>query len=223
MTPHRLFARTRLDRALLCATALLLAGASQAGELYGQVGLPGVGLGYAHPVSPAFTLRGDVVTLGNHRKTATESGIQYDGTLKANRVGLYGDWFPFNGVFRFTGGVTSNNYKLTLDASGAGGSLTVGNRTYATSAADGLNVQIQFPKTTPYLGLGWGHQQASGLRFAVDLGASIGRAKLTAVGRGVLADPAAQADIDAELAELRDGVGKVRVLPQISFALGYSF
>ena len=212
-----------LAAALVLSLGVLTTTASSAGEVYGQIGLPGVGLGYAHPVSPSFTVRGDFVTLGSHEKTTTESGINYVGKLKASRIGLFGDWFPFGGVFRLTGGVTSNNFKLDLDASGAGGTLEVGGNTYTTTAADGLNVQIEFPKTTPYLGIGWGHQASTGLRFAADLGASLGRATVTAVGRGQLANPAAQADIDRELAELRDGVGKIRALPQISVSIGYSF
>jgi hypothetical protein len=44
------------------------------------------------------------------------------------------------------------------------------------------------------------------------------------VGRGQLAtDPNAQADIDRELAEINNGIGKVSLLPQFSFSLGYSF
>jgi hypothetical protein len=211
-----------LATTLVLSLGALITTASQAGEVYGQVGLPGVGLGYAQPLNPSFTVRGDFVTLGSHEKTTTESGINYVGKLKASRVGVFGDWFPFSGVFRLTGGVTLNNFKFDLDASGSGGTLNVGGQTYG-NANDGLNVLIEFPKTTPYLGIGWGHQAATGMRFAADLGASIGRATVTAVGRGQLASPSAQADIDREMAELRDGVGKIRVLPQISVSVGYSF
>lgn len=209
--------------AAVLGLGLLAATASQAGEVYVQAGLPGVGLGYAHPLSPSLGLRADFVTLGSHDKTQTESGIAYNGKIDTRRVGVYADWFVFSGSFRLTGGMTSNNYKLALDASGAGGTLTVGNTTYTTTAADGLNIQIEFPKTTPYLGLGFGHQMASGFRFSTDIGASIGRAKVTAVGRGQLAASASQSDIDAELADVREGVGKVRLLPQLSFSVGYSF
>lgn len=42
--------------------------------------------------------------------------------------------------------------------------------------------------------------------------------------RGALAsEPDIQANLDKELAELRDGVGKVRAIPQLSVAIGYSF
>lgn len=212
-------------RTLALASAFFMATAcAYAGEVYGTVGFPGAGLGYAHPLGSSLTVRGEFTTLGTHRKQYEEEGIRYEGELKTNRTGLFLDWFPFDGVFRLTGGVTAQDYKLTLDASGASGSITVGDTTYTgLSAADGLNVQIKFPRTTPYLGLGWGHQAASGLRFSFDLGASIGKAKVTATTRGQLASEAAQADVDKELQEVRDGVGKVKVLPQISFAIGYSF
>ncbi len=216
---------SRLSRSLALATLGLGALTAQAGEIYANAGFPGVGLGYAHPINSHFALRGDFMTLGTHKKDMNEEGIDYKGTLSTSRVALFADYFPFGGVFRLTAGITANNYKLELDASGASGELTVGDTTYrGLTAADGLNVKIKLPKTTPYLGIGWGHQQESGFRFAFDLGAIIGKAKLDATTRGALAsDPTIQAELDKELAELRDGVGKIKALPQITFSLGYSF
>lgn len=201
-----------------------LGSSAQAGEIYVGLGLPGVGLGYAQPVSPGVTVRGDVFTLGSRDANETESGISYRGNYKLQRAALLADWFPFEGSFRLTGGAAFNTYKITLDASGAGGTLTIGDRTYTTTAADGLNVQVKFPNTTPYIGIGWGHQTGSGLRFSADIGASIGKAKVTAVARGQLAaQPDIQQNIDKELVELRDGVGKIKAIPQLSIGLGYSF
>lgn len=216
---------SRLSRSLVLATLGLGALTAQAGEIYANAGFPGVGLGYAHPINSHFALRGDFMTLGTHKKDMNEEGIDYKGTLSTSRVALFADYFPFGGVFRLTAGLTANNYKLELDASGAGGEITVGDKTYTgLTAADGLNVKIKFPKTTPYLGIGWGHQQESGFRFAFDIGAMIGKAELDATARGALAsDPTFQAELDKELAELRDGVGKVKAIPQITFSLGYSF
>ncbi len=216
--------RRHLATACSLAAAVLFAAPAQAGELYTGIGIPGIGLGYAQPVNESFTLRGDIYTLGSRSKSTVENGINYDGQYKLQRSALLADWFPFAGSFRFTGGAAFNTYKITLDANGAGGSITIGDRTYVTTAADGLKVQVEFPKSTPYIGIGWGHQSGSGLRFSADIGASIGRATVTATARGQLAtQPDIQANIDKELVDLRDGVGKVRAVPQLSIGLGYSF
>ncbi len=217
-------ARRHLAAACSLAAIALCSATVHAGEIYTGIGIPGIGLGYAQPMSERFTLRGDIYTLGSRSKSTVEEGINYDGNYKLQRAALLADWFPFAGSFRFTAGAAFNTYKITLDANGAGGSITIGDRTYTTTVADGLKVQIEFPKTTPYIGIGWGHQTGSGLRFSADIGASIGRATVSATPRGQLAaQPDIQTNIDKELAELRDGVAKVRAVPQLSIGLGYSF
>ncbi len=217
----------RISRFVACAAVALptvLVAPAQAAEIYVPLGVPGVGLGIAQPIGPLFGIRADFMTLGQREKTLDENGIQYNGKYKLNRAALLADVFPFAGTFRITMGAAFNKYDIVLDASGAGGTLSIGDRTYTTTAADGLNVAVTFPKTTPYVGIGWGHQMDSGFRFSFDLGAAVGKAKVTATPRGALANQAdIQANIDKELTELRDGVGKVRAIPQISISLGYSF
>ena len=210
-------------RLTLCLCLLPLAGAAAAGEVYLQAGLPGVGIGYAEPISSFFGLRGDYVTLGSRDKDTVEEGITYRGHVKTGRGGVYADWYPFAGSFRFSIGATANQFKVNLDASGAGTTINVGGTNYVLAANDGLAVEVKFPSTTPYAGFGWGHQASNGLRFSLDVGASIGKARFTVTPRGQLAQPSAQADVDRETAELRDGVGKVRAIPQLSVAFGYSF
>lgn len=226
-TPFPVSVRPRSGRRFAAVLALAATGLlpqAQAGEVYANVGLPGIGLGYAHPIDSRFTVRADFMTLGSRSKSTTEEGIRYDGRYKLQRLAVLGDWFPFGGSFRLTGGLSSNQYKVTLDATGENGSLTIGDRTYTTTAADGLKVEVKFPSVTPYLGIGWGHQSASGWRFGADIGALVGRAKVNATVRGALtSEPDIQANLDKELAELRDGVGKVRAIPQLSVAIGYSF
>lgn len=195
-----------------------------AGEVYVPLGIPGIGIGYAHPVNDNFAVRADFITLGQRERTEEDSGISYQVKAKIARTALLVDAFPFSGTFRVSAGLVANNVKLLLDASGAGGSLTIGDRKYTTTAGDGINVQIKFPSTTPYLGIGWGHQTGSGWRFSADLGAAIGTATVSATARGNLAQqPDIQANLDKELAELRNGVGQVKFIPQISIGIGYSF
>ena len=133
---------------------LALAGASfttQAGEVYGGIGLPGLMLGYAHAYSPSLTARVDVATLGSRSGNRTENGIAYAGKIEAHRAGVFGDWFPFAGGFRLTGGVTFNKVGLELGAQpGAGGTITIGGQQVPNlDASDRFDVKIKFPSATP--------------------------------------------------------------------------
>ena len=210
---------------LLLGVAALFAGApsAQAQEIHLKAGLPGYGLGYAHSLTPNVGLRADFLTLGKRSERRNEEGIDYDASLEANRAAVLLDLFPFAGSFRVSLGATSAKYRLDLLATGAAGSLRIGNTTYPTTAADRLAVQVKMPSSMPYLGIGWGHQAGSGLRFSFDLGAAIGKAKLSYQLSGPAAQQVSQADIDAELAELRDGVAKIKAIPQITLGIGYSF
>ncbi|WP_119153277.1 hypothetical protein [Caldimonas tepidiphila] len=209
--------------AALGALCVLSVGA-QAGEIYGNVGLPGVMLGYAQPLSSSLTVRADVATLGSHEKSGKEEGVDYTGKIKVQRTGVFADWFPFQGGFRLTGGMTFNDIKASLSARGDGSFQRIGDTDYRLDADDRFDVEISFPRTTPYLGIGYGHQLAKGLGFVFDLGASLGKAKVSVSTSGDWDDSAeAQRDIERERQELSDGVGKIRVIPQISIGLNYRF
>lgn len=220
-----------MKKSSLTALATLALGAAcgtaaQAAEVYTGVGTHGVMLGIAQPVSPHFTLRGDFGGAGSRTRNEREEGVDYEGKLTYNRAGLFADWFPFANGFRITTGVTFNNMKLDLVAKGNGQQMTIGNNTFVSDPNDRLNVKVEFPKTTPFLGIGYGHQLSEGWGFTFDLGASIGKAKVSETHSGPnLGNSAAvsQADIDAELAELRDGVGKVKAIPMIAIGFNYRF
>jgi hypothetical protein len=189
------------ERILWFAACMAASAAAQAGQVYGGIGLPGVMAGYAQPLG-GFTLRGDIATLQVPDQTVNEEGIDYTTDAKLNRLGLFADWFAIGG-WRLTGGITFNQMNLNLRAQGNGGVINIGGTNYTTSPDDRLDVKIEFPRTTPYLGLGYGHQ--AGTASGPNLG------------------QASQADIDRELEELRDGVGKVRCFPQLSLGLTYRF
>jgi hypothetical protein len=216
------FAR-RYPLPLLACAAFAAAQPAKAQELYFKAGLPGYGVGFAQPINPHVGVRADYLLLGKRSERRNEEGIDYDATLKANRGALLLDLFPFAGAFRVSAGATAAKYQIDLLATGAGGSLRIGNTTYPTTANDRLAVQVKMPSSMPYLGIGWGHQADSGLRFSFDLGAAFGKAKLSYQLSGPLAQQATQQDIDAELAELRDGVAKIKAIPQITLGIGLSF
>jgi hypothetical protein len=198
------------------------AGTARAGEVYTGIGIPGLMLGYAHPLNSSFTLRADFATLGSMSDNRTEEGIRYNVKGKLARTGLFADYFLTGGL-RVTAGITFNDAKIDLLARGDGGTINIGGTDYPTSPDDQLRVKVKFPSSTPYIGVGYGHQLSQGWGFVFDLGASVGKAKLSATTSGPNLSQASQADIDRELAELRDGVGKVKALPQLSLGLSYRF
>lgn len=206
--------------ALACATP------AAAGELYLQGGFAGGGIGYAQPITQQFTVRADVMTIGHRSDTFTEEGIDYRGKLKLDRVALFGDWFVGGGGFRLTGGLGAHDARLDLTAGGAGQTVTIGSRTLVLTASDRFDVQIEYPTVMPYLGIGYGHHQAlPGWGFVFDVGVFIGKAKVSgqASGAGFIASGLTQADVDAELQEIRDNAGDLKVLPQVTFGASYRF
>lgn len=208
--------------AALLTTALARAAA---GEVYVGAGLPGVMLGYVQPLNSSFSVRGDWATLGSLRKQTVEQGVNYEAEVGFNRGGLFADWFYFGGL-RFTGGVTFNNLKANFAAQGNGTNFTIGSQTFVSDPSDRLNISITYPKTTPYLGLGYGHQASTGFGFTFDVGASYGKASVTETHSGLnLGNPnlVSQADIDAELVQFRDGVAKIQYIPQVSIGVNYRF
>jgi hypothetical protein len=217
----------RVSRWVCAAGAgLALAGAVQAGEVYGGIGLPGLMLGYAQPINERFTVRGDVATLGSRDYNTTRDGVAYAGSVKAYRAGVFADWFAFAGGFRLTGGLTFNTLKADLSASGAGKKIQLGgaNTEYTLNADDKLAMSIKFPSATPYLGIGYGHHVGKGLVFSWDVGASIGKPKVTITGTGTLLGAAGtQSDIAAEQAKIQKDLNKIPIVPQISLAVGYRF
>jgi hypothetical protein len=215
----------------LTLTLSFLATYAQAGEVYTAVGTHGFMLGYAQAFSPGFSLRTDFAGIGKRTIETYKDNISYEGPLKAQRVGLFADWYPFQGNFRFTGGVTFNRIKSDLlNVPSGSNQLTLGNQTYTTAPGDRLKVQAAFPSTTPYVGFGWGHQLGKGLGFVFDIGASIGKAKLSATASGPNFDRITGAqrqqlerNVALQTQTLRTDVEKVKALPLVAMGFNYRF
>lgn len=218
-----------IKHSVLAASVALLMGAplAQAGEAYVALGFPIVQVGYAHSVNQQLGLRADFGTSGTFSKDGMEEGIDYKGDLNLHRVGLFADYFPFSGGFRLTGGVTLNKAELKLNSNLVNGrNVTIGDQSYTPDGSEYLNVQVKMPAVMPYIGIGWGHQASEkGWGFVADLGVSVGKATLDYQTNLIAKSGGAitQADVDKEVSELRDSVGKVTVLPQISLGVSYKF
>ncbi|MGC4061218.1 MAG: hypothetical protein QM749_10410 [Aquabacterium sp.] len=212
-------------------TALLLSAAccggamAGNGESYVGVGLPGLVVGYAYSVNQQLGLRADAGYTGRIRKEDAASGVEFEGKAKYDRVGLFGDYFPFSGGFRITGGVTINRATLELKSRFDGAtSVNVNGKTVTPASSDYFNVKARYPTVMPYIGVGYGHDKASaGLGLVADLGVSIGRVKYSRdtnlVGQYGITD----ADIDAKLDAVDDSIGRLVVLPSASLGMSYRY
>ena len=195
-----------------------------AGDIYAAIGVPGVMLGYSQPIGDRFSLRADVATLGHLHHSYSNTGIDYDGSLKADRLGIFADYFVYGG-FRVTGGATFSNARYKATGHGNGSTITIGGQSYAATAADGVDATVKFPRAMPYVGIGYSAapDAGPGWGFMFDAGISIGKPSVTGRVTGPLAGTVPQANVDQELSDVRNDVDKVKGIPQLTIGVTYRF
>lgn len=211
----------------ILSTALVFAAASasaQAGDLYLGLGFPLYTVGYAYTLNDDFGLRGEYSSLGTVKRDRTESGINYQGRFKHQMVGAYADWHPMAGGFRVVGGITLNDTKVNLAANSTTATANINGKTVSL-AGESYNVDLIYPKVTPYVGVGYGFSPSSapGFGFYVDAGVTLGKFKTEATTSLVGKQGITQADVDAESARLRENTAKFSVLPKLSVGVSYRF
>ena len=204
-----------------------LSSAAQAQDVYLGVGFPGgATLGYATPITPSLGLRGEVATGLSATRDFSQDWISLTGTAKASRSGVFTDWFPFDNGFRVALGVTSNDIQANLAS--YGGTATINGKT-VNIANEKLAVSIKFPTATPYLGIGYGHQNSTqkGIGFYVDLGVMFGQfdtqVNTSLLNKTIGGITITQADIDAQTQSMRNNLGNVNMIPSVSAGLTFRF
>jgi len=212
----------RLKPVLTCAALVAACLPAQAVETYLGIGFPGATLGVAGALGSNVTLRGEFAGGLSIARDGQREGLNYRGELKAGRAGLFVDWQPFSGSFHLTAGATANQIKLDLVGNGTNGTI---NGKPVNLTGETFNVQVKYAPSTPYLGLGWGHQPApgGGLGFFFDIGAQFGKFDTTVQTTIVGKYGVTQADVDAEVQKVRDTVDQLKVMPSATIGLTYRF
>ena len=203
-----------------------LAGPSQ--DVYLGVGALSIAtIGYARPINSNFGLRAEYGGWAAITRDDKTGGANATATLKLNHGGLFADWFPFRNGFRLVGGVTFNDISLDLTSKLTGDdTLSIGDKTdVKVTPNDSYGVKLAFPTTTPYIGIGYGHQQSKekGIGFYADAGLMIGtftsQINTTLLAKGLVT----QVDIDKENQTLRDSLSTIGAVPSISLGLVYRY
>lgn len=207
-----------MSKRLVVAAALVTMGlttAAQAGGLGVAAKLSSLGYGVelGYRLNDYLGVRAGVNT-GSYEYSETDAGNTYDYSMDFDNIPLLLDWHVLGGTFRLTGGIVSNNNKVTGQAAGA---LDIGTGTYTTSAT----TDISFDKTSMYVGLGWASLPSAtkGLGFSFDIGVlGHGSPTVTLTAPGV-----PPADIAAEEASLNADLEDFKYWPVLSLGIGYTF
>jgi hypothetical protein len=195
---------------------------AHADAFHSSPGLAGSMVGYAQPLSSNLTLRADLVSTPGAAGESIEVGASYTGHIKSDRGALFMDWYVV-GNMRLTGGMTFSRTRVDLRAGAHGGAPMLGDVPYGINNNDRLDLALRSPHTLPYLGVGYGQYNASGSSFLFDIGGSFGRASLSDTPSGPSLAAESQTTLDHELAQLRDGIGRVRFMPQVSLGMNLRF
>jgi hypothetical protein len=216
-----------MKKSALLAALVLALGASttaMAGEVYGQIGTEGLGLGYAQHINDKFNLRAEVNTYSSKNYTHEADGMAYDGKLTLGGASVLADYFPFANRFRVTTGLVVNNGSLTGSAAAGGGSYDFNGTSYAYTEGDKVTAKVDFGKVNPYLGIGFGHSpRAKGFGFYTDIGVMAQKATSSITVSGELAGRMDPADLEAERRALQESVDKFKAYPVIKMGVSYAF
>lgn len=187
-----------------------------------HAGTLGAGLGLGLGVSDNFNAR-----LGFNRYTVSESfeeeDIDYETDFELETGYLLGDWHPFGGIFRVTGGVMANNNEFSGSAEVEAGD-EVGDQEVPPGGGGRLGASITFDDTAPYLGIGWGrHAGRSGFSFSLDIGVLAQGSPIVDLREEEDIAGIDEQDVEDEEGEIEDALSDYDMYPVIAAGLAYRF
>lgn len=195
-----------------------------------KLGTTGVGLELSRGLGERVVLRGgyNVLTLD---ESIEDTDMTYDAELKKDSLSLLLDWHPWAGAFRLTGGVHSHsdNSLEIIAQPDTGGTYTINGRTYAANNIGVLDGVIGLEKTTPYVGIGWGHAaKATGFTFLLDVGLQFQDSPGVKLSVDTCSLPVAvcaqlNSDIQAEVVQLEKDIEDYDFWPVVNLGLHYRF
>lgn len=191
-----------------------------------RAGSLGLGLEVAKLMTPNLAIRGGAYRF-SHSFSRTESDVQFDADLDFKALSGIVDFFPAaRGSFHLSGGLISTPAKVDATGKPTGDSFTFNDVDYPTAQVGTVTGTARWPKTLPYVGIGWGTPASSGggLSFLFDLGVGIGKPTIGLSASAAAAGSALAADVEAERVKIEDNVNKyLKVYPVISLGLAIRF
>jgi len=177
----------------------------------------GTGITLEKPLLYDFSLRLETGTLSTSQQFSYD-GNPYTSTNHYGNVAVIGDYRPYAGRYRISGGLVFGNDRIDNVARAENATLRVGNGVYPVSGTGRVSGRVSFSRPSIYAGVGTGTGLIKGLALTFDAGALVRNGTATANATGPLAnDPAFRADLERLRNEQRTHV----VVPVFSVGLVY--
>lgn len=223
--------KLRLGFALLFVGATGLAHA-EGYAVGGVVGLDGVGVEFSNALTESFNVSMSYGA-GKINTTRSVSGISYTADTSVGGIGFKASYFPFaSSGFHATAGFLLNNTEIDAEAQSDGGVYYINDNAYPANAVGSMKAKIQFPSSSPYLGIGWGNPVRAGSRLNVtfDVGVqylkSINASLTASCNNSVINQlqcTQLKNDVALEERQLQDEVNKISWWPTARIGVHYQF
>ena len=207
---------------------VLLSSASYASAEGAGIGLKVSSLGIGAELTKSLTPRLNVRVGGNffnYSYSGFEDDIDYDFDLKLKSFTGLLDLHPTGGSFRISGGLVANSNKL--EAVGVTtGTYSIGNGSYTPSQVGTLTGKIDFKKSSPYAGIGFGNgAKGKGLGVIFDLGVVFqGSPQVSLTATGTASSNAQfQNDLRREQTSLQEDLNQFKYYPVLALGISYRF
>lgn len=193
-------------------------------------GLSGLGADLGVGFNDFVGVRATIADISLSHNGNYGTDVNWDGDLKLFQGGLLLDVFPFAGGFHLTGGVVREGNKITLNGQPTGGSYTFNGTSYPASDVAAAAATVDWSKTVPYLGVGWGNLAGgAGMHVTSDLGLLITSGPTSTVAVTCAASlPATTcsqltSDAAADQATLQSNVRNLKLWPVARIGIGFAF
>jgi hypothetical protein len=192
-------------------------------------GFIGVDAGYKF--SPNLHARLGVNTVGFNYNYSSQ-GIDYSANFKPTNVHLLGDYFPFGGGLRVTGGFVIQNNSFSGSAkSNSSNQININGTNYDASQIGTVETNGKFSSSVaPYLGIGFGTPISSGFGFNIDAGVMFaGSPTVSLAANNVSASvPASvqnqlRSDLAAQEQKTNADIRSFNLYPVLSIGFSYAF
>lgn len=195
---------------------------------YGSLGTQGIGAGVSVRLNESSALRLELNGL-SVSKDFTEDSINYEGKLKNTSIAALYDWhFSPDSTFRATAGLVFNDGGIEASGtSGVAGSYTVGGTTVSAGAGERVDVNADFRKISPYLGIGWSRvAKEKGISVFGDIGAFYAKPNVRlslSPTLGTVVNAADPNAVERETEKIQDRFDKLKWYPVLRVGLKYTF